>query len=168
MKFKCPNYVIYRSDRVNKRGGGSAILIRKNLKHNEFLLPHLQHMEATAIQLHINKELIILVFVYNPPVKIIQRDLDLLIGTGRKVILAGDLNAKHITWRARQNNTAGQSLLKHYYKSNYVISAPSQPTHFRDRNSIRADILEIAILSNVRNRAFSVTHRNSYSSLRPI
>jgi hypothetical protein len=41
-----------------------------------------------------------------------RRDLDLLIGTGHKVILAEDFNAKHVTWGARQNNTIGQSLLK--------------------------------------------------------
>jgi hypothetical protein len=56
-------------------------------------------MEATAIQLNVNKELINLISVYNPPGKIIERDLDLLIGTGHKLILAGDFNAKHVTWR---------------------------------------------------------------------
>jgi hypothetical protein len=81
--------------------------------------------------------------------QIIERDLDLIIGTGHKVILAGDYNAMHVTWRARQNNTARQSLLKHYYKNKYVISAPSQPTHFPNRNPIGADILDFAIVSNV-------------------
>jgi hypothetical protein len=64
-------------------------------------------MEATAIQLNINKESIVLFSIYNPPGKIIERDLDLLIGTGHKVILAGDFHAKHVTWRGRQNNAAG-------------------------------------------------------------
>jgi hypothetical protein len=106
-------------------------------------------MEVTAIQLNIYKESIILISVYSPPGKIAERDLDLVIGIGRKVILARDFNAKHVTWRARHNNTVGQSLLKHYYKNNYVISAPSQPTHFPDRNPIGVDILDFAIISNV-------------------
>ena len=151
-KFKCPNYITYRTDRLNQRGGGTAILIRQDLKHSEIFLPRLQHMEATAIQLNINKESIVLISVYNPPGKIIERDLDLLIATGHKVILAGDFNAKHVTWRARQNNAAGQSLLNHYYKNNYIISAPSQPTHFPDRNPAGAEILDFAILSNVLSR----------------
>jgi hypothetical protein len=116
-------------------------MIRQDIKHNEILLQLLQRMEATAIQLSINKELTILVSVYNPPGQIIERDLDLLIAAGNKVILAGDFNAKHVMWRARQNNTAGQSLLNHYYKNNYVISAPFQPTHFPDGNTTRADLL---------------------------
>jgi endonuclease/exonuclease/phosphatase family metal-dependent hydrolase len=109
-------------------------------------------MEATAIQLTINKEPVILVSVYNPPGKLIDRDLDLLIGLGHKVILAGDFNAKHIMWGSRLNNTAGQSLLSHYYKNSYVISAALQPTYFPDRHTLRSDILDIAILSNVLTR----------------
>jgi hypothetical protein len=92
--------------------------------HNEFPLPPLQRIEATAIQLRINKESVIIVSLYSPLGKIFQRDLDLLIKLGHKVILAGDFNAKHIIWGARVNNTAGQSLLSHYYKNNYTISAP--------------------------------------------
>jgi hypothetical protein len=103
-------------------------------------------MEAIAIQLNINKESLTLISMYNPPGKIIERDLDLLIGTGNKVILAGDFNAKHVMWNARQNNAAGQSLLKHYYRSDYVISAPANPTYFPNSNPADADILDFAIL----------------------
>jgi hypothetical protein len=85
-------------------------------------------MEASAIQLWINKKPVILVSVYNPPGKIIDRDLDLLLNLGKKVILAGDFNAKHIAWGSRLNNTAGQSLLSHYYNNNYIIAAPP-PSH---------------------------------------
>jgi hypothetical protein len=71
-KFKCPNYTTSQSDRLNQRGGGMAMLIRQDFKHSEILRPRLQHMEATAIQLNINKESIILISVYNPPGKITQ------------------------------------------------------------------------------------------------
>jgi hypothetical protein len=99
--------------------------------HNEFPLPPLQRIEATAIELRINKETVILASVYSPPGKIFEADLDLLIGLGHKVILAGDLNDKHITWGARVNNSAGQTLLSHYYKNNYIIIAPTKPTFFQ-------------------------------------
>jgi hypothetical protein len=59
-------------------------------------------MEATAIQLNINKKSIVLISVYNSPGKIVESNLDLLTGTRHKVILSGDFNAKHVTWRARQ------------------------------------------------------------------
>jgi hypothetical protein len=90
-------------------------------------------MKATEMQLNVNKELINLISVYNSPGKIIERDLDLFNGSGHKILLAGDFNAKHVTWRARQSNAAGQTLIKYYYKNNYIISAPLQPKYFPDR-----------------------------------
>jgi endonuclease/exonuclease/phosphatase family metal-dependent hydrolase len=86
---------------------------------------------------------------YNLPGNITERPLDLLTGTGHKEILTGDFNAKHAALRARRNNTAGQSLLNQYYKNDYIISAPSQPTHFPDRNPAGAEVLDFAILSKV-------------------
>jgi hypothetical protein len=120
-------------------------------------------MEATAIQLNINRESIILISIYNPPGRNIERDLDLLIGTGNKVILAGDFNAKQVIWNARQKNSAGHTLLNHYYKSNYIISAPSHPTHFPDSNSADADILHFAIIRNVLS-SHSIRTQGSLSS----
>jgi hypothetical protein len=120
-------------------------------------------MEAAAIQFNINKESIILSLFYNPPGNIIERDLDILIGTGHKAIFTGDLNAKHLAWRARQNNAAGQSLLNHYYKNNYIISTPSRPTHFPDRNPSGAEILDFAIVSNVLSN-HSISTLSSFSA----
>jgi endonuclease/exonuclease/phosphatase family metal-dependent hydrolase len=97
----------------------------------------------------INKKSIILKSDYNPPLKIIERDLDLLAGTGHKVIFAGDFNAKSVTWRARQNNAATQCRLNYCYINNYTISLPSQPTHLPGRNLSGAKVLNFAIISNV-------------------
>jgi hypothetical protein len=93
-------YIKYRSDRLNQRGGGTVIVIfvRQDFKHSEILLPHLQHMEAAAIQLNVNKKSIVLISLHSPPRRIIESDFDLLIGTGYKVIFAGDFNIKQLTW----------------------------------------------------------------------
>jgi exonuclease III len=56
-KFKCSSYVTCRSERSNERDGGTAMLIRQDLKHSETLHPQLQRMEATAIQISINKRI---------------------------------------------------------------------------------------------------------------
>ena len=54
-KLNCPNYFVYSNDRDNTPGGGRAIVVRKVIKHSELLLLILQHTEATAIQISINK-----------------------------------------------------------------------------------------------------------------
>jgi hypothetical protein len=68
-----------------------------------------------------------------------ERDLHHLIGTGHRVIVTGDVSTKQVKWCTRQNKAAGQSLRNHYHKNNYIISAPTQPTYFRDRNPAGAE-----------------------------
>jgi hypothetical protein len=106
-KFKCLNYITYRSDRLNERGGRTAILIHQDFKHSE--IPSLQHIEVVVIQLNINKEFIILSSIYNPPGKIIEWDLDLLFATGNKVILASYFNTKRVIWNAGRTMLLGKS-----------------------------------------------------------
>jgi hypothetical protein len=74
-EFKRPNYTTCPPDRLNQQGGRTAILIRQDFKHSEIHLPLLQHMEATAIQLNINKESTILISVYNPPQVKLQNEI---------------------------------------------------------------------------------------------
>ena len=73
----------------------------------------------------------------------------MLIETGKKIILAGHFDAKHITWIARNNNAAGQVLLNHYSKNNYIITAPISPTHIPDSNHSTPDVTDLAFLSNI-------------------
>jgi hypothetical protein len=54
-------------------------------------------MEATAMQLYINKDLVTLISIYNPSGKIVEADLDLLLQTSNKVILVGDFNVTYCT-----------------------------------------------------------------------
>jgi hypothetical protein len=78
------------------------------------------------MRLYVHKEFITLTSVHNPPDKI-EADIDLLIEIGKKIILAGEFDAKYITWNSRNNNAAGQVLLNHYSKNNYIITAITLP-----------------------------------------
>jgi exonuclease III len=46
--FKVRNYSVYRNDRVSL-GGGTAILIKRDLQHHEVVLPKLSSLEANAV-----------------------------------------------------------------------------------------------------------------------
>jgi hypothetical protein len=108
-------------------------------------------METTAIQLHVNTEIVTLISVYNPPGKI-EADIDLLIETGKKMILAGDFEVKRITWISRNNNAAVLVLLNHYSKNNYIIRAPISRTHIPDGNHSTPDVIDFTFLSNIVSR----------------
>jgi endonuclease/exonuclease/phosphatase family metal-dependent hydrolase len=161
-KFKFPNYVTYRPDRLNQRGDGTAILVCIYFKDFRSPPPPATY-GSDSYPIQYQQRIHIINFYLQPPRQNFERDLELIIGNGNKIILAGYFNAKHIIWNGRQNNAAGQILLNHYHKSNYVISAPSNPTHFPDSNSADADILDFAVISNVLSR-HSVLIQGSLSS----
>jgi hypothetical protein len=83
MKLKCSNHKRTRMGlRLNQWVLRNDHSTTSNLKQSEILLPHLQHVEAKAIQLNVNKESIILISIYNPPGRIAERDLHLLTRIG--------------------------------------------------------------------------------------
>jgi len=68
------------------------------------------------------------------------------------MILAGDFDAKHITWISRNNNVAGQVLLDHYSKNNYIVTAPIIPNHIPDGGHSTPNVIDFAFLSNITSR----------------
>ncbi|KAL1124322.1 hypothetical protein AAG570_002090 [Ranatra chinensis] len=69
-----------------------------------------------------------------------------------KVIIAGDLNAKHNSWGCRTSNKAGVKLHQHYLVNDYVILAPDCPTHLATNGL--TDILDIAIIKGTNTDMF--------------
>jgi exonuclease III len=66
-RFSIPGYTTYRADR-NQFGGGVMILIKHNLRHDQFDLPNLAGLEASAVYPYPpqNRELLF-VSAYLPP-----------------------------------------------------------------------------------------------------
>lgn len=142
-KFTLTNFKIYRTDRTNRPGGGTAIIIDKHIKHVEILLPTLTRVEATAIKLELNGSHTTLISAYNPPGNIDTRDIDKLLLTSNKVVIAGDLNSKHTRWGCRHTNSSGGILYRYIESNNAVLLAPTEPTHLSSRNT--EDILDLAV-----------------------
>jgi hypothetical protein len=44
-KFNCPNLHACKSEKEDRLGGGTAIMIKKEIKYSEVFLPKLQQME---------------------------------------------------------------------------------------------------------------------------
>ncbi|GFW85350.1 nucleic-acid-binding protein from transposon X-element [Trichonephila clavipes] len=88
-----PNYNIYRTDRTC-RGGGTAILIKRNIPHHEIVINN-QSFETTAIKIErSNLQPITVISAYRSPRKpILVHDLHQLFRNQDYVLVAGDLNA---------------------------------------------------------------------------
>lgn len=67
-RFRLPNFVVHRSDRLIGRCGGTALAVRKSIRHTRIHLPDLVSLEATAIEVELGgMGTVRIVSVYAPP-----------------------------------------------------------------------------------------------------
>jgi hypothetical protein len=94
--FRLANYVCHRIDRPTE-GGGTAILVRRGIGHYAIPAPGLTQLEATAIQVMLATEPVTILAAYLSPSRpLIEADLSACLSEGLPVLMAGDLNAKHV------------------------------------------------------------------------
>ena len=145
--FSLPNFVAYRNDRTRGPGGGTMILIRRNIPHYEVPCPPLGTVEATTLIARLGGEEMLLAAVYNSPsLHLNVNDLENLLRIKSPAILAGDLNAKSPAWHSRVGNARGTALEDYALHRGLAVVAPVDPTHFCRTSS---DVLDVAILSDV-------------------
>jgi len=107
-------------------------MINNNLRHDQFYLPNLTGLEATAVYLCLqNHSRLLFVSVYLPPSSaIIPTDLDQICSQNDSVVLVGDLNSKHVSWNNASVNRSGRTLLSYCINKDITLYYPDQPTHF--------------------------------------
>jgi len=89
-----------RNDRLTE-GDGKAILVRRGRLHHAVPVQCLQHLESTAIQVMLAKKPVKILAAYLSPTRsLIASDLSAWLGGGLPVLMAGDLNAKHVEWNS--------------------------------------------------------------------
>ena len=67
--FHIANYSVYRNDRTWADGGGTAIIIKKGIPHQQLHLPPLQTIEATGALIKIKHQELLIAAVYKQPDK---------------------------------------------------------------------------------------------------
>lgn len=125
-KLKIKGFTCIRKDRQN-RAGGVAILVRKIIPFQEVKINYDISIEYVCIKLENNVHLI---SVYNKPLNnFATRDLEILLGVSDKVMIIGDLNARHANWNCHVNNKNGNTLNTYVQKNDVTVLYPSEPTH---------------------------------------
>jgi endonuclease/exonuclease/phosphatase family metal-dependent hydrolase len=155
--FRMANYVCHRNDRRTE-GGGTAILVRRGIDHHAIPVQGLQYLEATAIQVTLaNKPVKILAVYLSPTRPLIVSDLAACLGGGLPVLMAGDLNAKHVDWNSRLITTRGRLLRAYADKNSCLIHGPNTPTTVPYNPSSPPDVLDIAITRGLHSPVFMTT-----------
>jgi len=126
--------------------GGTAILVRSCIAQHSVPIPSLTHLEATAIQ----------VTMADKPVKILAAYLSLsrplfggvlsaYLGGGIPVLMAGDLNTKHVDWNSRLSTRRGKHLRDYADGNSCLIFGPDNPTTYPYNPLATPDIFHIVI-----------------------
>jgi len=108
------------------------LLVNNQLRHDSFTLAPLSGLEATAICLQLqNHRQLLFVSAYLPPAAAIApSDLDAIFSLHNTIVLAGDLNCKHVSWNNASVNRNGSTLLSYCLNKAITINYPNQPTPF--------------------------------------
>ena len=73
-------------------------------------MPGLTHLEATSIQIMLAGRTVKVLAAYLSPCRpLIAADLDACFDGGLPVLLAGDLNAKHVDWNFPAEHEEGEN-----------------------------------------------------------
>lgn len=148
-KINFNNYIFIRKDRIgSNKGGGTGILIKKELKFQEYNHEHLnslKYLETCIIkaQLGTNKWIYI-ISVYYPSgnnneflkgeIKRLFETLE-LDNVNNLYIIAGDINSKHTNWGNSINNAKGVILnnwiIENEFKYRCKLYASEYPSYPR-------------------------------------
>ena len=143
--FRLANYVCHRTDRPTA-GGGTAILVRRGIKHHSVPVPGLAQLEATAIQTELAGRPVKILAVYLSPSRpLIRVDLDACLAGGLPFLMAGDLNTKHVDWNSRLCTTRGKLLRDYADSASCLIFRPDFPTTNPYNPSATTDVFDIVI-----------------------
>jgi hypothetical protein len=104
---KIRGYVLYRNDRNDGAGEGTATYVRRTLPHYPNALPALRNLEATAVTIETANGPLTLISCYHKPQDQLQENDITILDTGASVIATGDFNSKHLTWGSRETNRNG-------------------------------------------------------------
>ncbi|GJQ66283.1 hypothetical protein Trydic_g4331 [Trypoxylus dichotomus] len=146
--FNISNYVTYKMDRNTKPGGGTAILVRREIKHHS-IGTNTTKMETTAVHIHTKTGITALYAAYSSPQNDIEEaDIDAIFNSHHSTILAGDLNSKHPQWNSKILNRKEKQLKKIVHERNLTVDALTEDTHIHAPTGL-TDVLALVILKKV-------------------
>lgn len=142
-----PGYHIYRDDRKDNRGGGTAVIARNEIKMRHLEKP--KETECTVTETEIEGKIVNLVAIYLAPNReLIEDELKELLTDGRTTVIGGDFNAHHTSWGGRYKTVRGRKIWEIVRQTNSKIRAPTEETNF-PTNGTRGDIIDFFITKNL-------------------
>lgn len=153
--IRIPNYNIYNTRHPDGTAhGGTAVIIRKTIKHHNLPNYRLDHIQATSVVIEDWVGPITISALYSPPKHSINQDQyeSYFKTLGNRFIAGGDYNAKHGQWGSRVANTKGRQLLKTINKNSYGYISTGEPTYWPTDRARQPDLMDFCVTKNIPQR----------------
>ena len=176
--MKIPNYNIYHTTHPDETAhGGTAVIIRQNIKHHARAEYKQNNVQATSISLEDNIGEITISAIYWPPKhKNKYEDYVHFFKTlGNRFLVGGDFNAKHTFWGSRHTNTKGMELFNVLQYNNIKYISTRQPTYWSSDPNKLPDLLDFCVTRELAQKSHSGllprpdvrSHRHSHNNVYP-
>lgn len=152
--FKIPKFSLYTANHPNNTAhGGSAVLIRSNIKHYELPKYQYDHIQAASIVIEDWSGPLTVSAVYSPPRHNISSPQysDFFVSLGNRFLAGGDYNAKHTMWGSRLINPRGRQLLQTVNNFNMNTISTGEPTYWPSDPQKVPDLLDFFITKGISN-----------------
>ena len=157
--IKFNRYNVYHTMHPNGTAhGGSAIVIKNNIKHHVINEYRTEKIQATTVVVEEWSGPLTISAVYCPPKHATKQDefeqyLKIL---GNRFIAGGDFNAKHPQWGSRLISSKGRELWEAMKHLNLEPMSTGEPTYWpTDRRKIR-DVIDFYITKSVSKKYLKV------------
>lgn len=150
--IRVPNYVIYNTRHPSGRGrGGTAIILKKNIKHVLKERYRHEHMQATSVEVWCWGSPLVLSSIYCPPNHSIKSEQfqEFFDTLGPKFIALGDWNAKHFQWGSRLISPRGRELFRAMQRKNYNHLSTGEPTYWPSDPDKVPDLIDFGVTHGV-------------------
>lgn len=127
------HFCCYRYDRHERRGGGVAVLVRKQIRHKLLGRKNTTNIENIGVQIYHNEDIIDIYACYFPGggkqhKEYFLSDLRKLT-TSKNFILGGDFNSRHQYWGCQRSNAWGNLLFDKLQTNQFCVIFPLEPTY---------------------------------------
>nr|CAI5817867.1 unnamed protein product [Callosobruchus analis] len=141
---------VIRCDRLTGRGGGTAVVVKRNVDYCRGVNPILTSIESTSVVVNMEDGYSLkLISTYGIcGGRIHEADLDSLLDFTGPLIAVGDWNAKHSSWGSRRNCPSGIRIYNHSLNSNFFIHSTVEPTHYPYNPEHAPDVIDFAMSRN--------------------
>lgn len=165
--FTIKNYNMYTTNHPSGNShGGTAIIIKSNLKHYPLEEYCTVKIQATTVKIQDHKSEISLSAIYCPPKHSISSDdFKAYFSTlGSRFISGGDWNAKHTFWASRLILPRGRQLYMTTQDLNLDCISHGKPTYWPSDPKKKPDLLDFFISKGIPLDHINIEDRDDLSS----